>query len=195
MMSNRPARLIARALAAFAISAALAACDAPDAPRGEGSPDPATAATSPLPDAAATTVEPASPAGATTSTAGAFPATFRALGTEPFWAVHVSDETLRFMTPEDQEGTVVPFTRAAAGDDEVALDAVLEGRKLHLVGRIAECSDGMSDRVYPYTITITLDDETLNGCARPMEGLFVLHCSESVSGLRRMQKPQSRYCR
>lgn len=169
MIATRPARSFAHALAVFAASAALAACGAPETPRRDAPAEPAAPAESASPGAAATTVDPAPPSTAGAGTAASFPLTFRALGTEPFWAVHVNDATLRFMTPEDQEGTVVPFTRAPAADDEVALDAMLKGRELHLLGRIAECSDGMSDRVYPYTITLTLDGETMNGCARPME--------------------------
>lgn len=152
--------------AALAFVAILAACQAQDAPERKAATEVSQpAASEPADDPTAT----AAPDGAS-EVPGAFPASFRALGTEPFWAIHVSDGTLRYMTPENQEGTVVPFTRIPAGDGEVSLDAVLNGRKLHLAGRIAECSDGMSDRVYPFTVTVTLGDGTLEGCARPIEG-------------------------
>lgn len=167
MSLPHPARLAIGTVSALGAAAALAACNPQNAPRGGTTPEPAASAATASPDTVATAAEP----GATiTPAATAFPATFRALGTEPFWAVHIGEGTLRYMTPQDQDGTVVPFTRKPAADDEVAIDAVLNGKDLHLSGRIAECSDGMSDRIYPFTITIKLGDEELKGCARPSEG-------------------------
>lgn len=98
-----------------------------------------------------------------------FPTSFRALGTEPFWALHVSDERMRYSTPEDQEGQSVPFTREVAADREVMLKAELDGKPLVLTGRIAECSDGMSDREYPFTVELRIGNEIRKGCGRPIE--------------------------
>lgn len=94
-----------------------------------------------------------------------FPASFRAVGTEPFWAVHVGDDRLRYLTPEDQQGESVPFVREQTPKGEMAVTAEVDGKALMLTGRIEECSDGMSDRVYPYTVTLRLGEDTEQGCA------------------------------
>ena len=98
-----------------------------------------------------------------------FPRSFRALGTEPFWAIHVSEGRLRYMTPENQEGIAAEVTWEQTAQDRMALAATVDGKALTLRGRIEPCSDGMSDRIYPYSVTLTLGEETRQGCARPIE--------------------------
>ena len=98
-----------------------------------------------------------------------FPQSFRALGTEPFWAVHVSKGKLRYMTPEDQEGRQIEIQREQTEGDELALSGTLEGETLTLSVTEEPCSDGMSDRSYPFAATLRLGEATLKGCARPTE--------------------------
>lgn len=98
-----------------------------------------------------------------------FPTSFRALGTEPFWALHVSDGRMRYTTPEDQEGKSVPYTREETGPGQVSLTATLDGQSLVLSGQIAPCSDGMSDREYPFTVELKIGAEIRHGCGRPIE--------------------------
>jgi len=100
---------------------------------------------------------------------GGFPLSFRALGTEPFWAIHVSDGRLRYMTPDDPQGQVLEYSREQTSRDAIALRATLNEKELLLSGRIGECSDGMSDRSYPFTISLRIGDEMRHGCARPTE--------------------------
>lgn len=126
----------------------------------------------PAPEPTETTPEPTTgPAPVLTALPGEsrFPQSFRALGTEPFWAVHVSEGKLRYMTPEDQEGRQIDIQREQTEGDELALTGTLEGEALTLSVTVEPCSDGMSDRNYPFAATLRLGEATLNGCARPTE--------------------------
>lgn len=89
----------------------------------------------------------------------------RALGTEPFWGVDITPQTLVY-SAIDHPGLTAPnpgptiqgttAVYAASGPDGVMLVVTLIA---------TECSDGMSDRVYPLTARVELGSETLNGCA------------------------------
>jgi uncharacterized membrane protein len=165
-MSHSLHRSLAALVALAPATLALAACNAENAPvpapSALASEDPAA------PSATESIAEDPFVADPAESEAG-FPTSFRALGTEPFWALHVSDGRMRYTTPEDQEGKSVPYTRDVTADHEVALRAELDGKPLVLTGRIAECSDGMSDREYPFAVELRIGDELRNGCGRPIE--------------------------
>lgn len=85
-------------------------------------------------------------------------------GTEPFWGGTVRDETFTYSTPEDMEGTQIAVTRFA-GRGGLSFSGELEGRALDLAITPAECSDGMSDRTYPFVATLQLGTEQREGCA------------------------------
>ena len=92
------------------------------------------------------------------------PAAFRALGTEPFWSASVAGTKLSYTTPEDQQGKSIAVTRSD-GATRATLSGILAGAKLALEVTPGKCSDGMSDRVYPFTATLTIGGETRHGCA------------------------------
>ena len=97
----------------------------------------------------------------------------RFTGTEPFWAGQVSGAKLTYSTPEDQDGTEIAVERFA-GRGGLSFGGTLEGGKFEMVVTPLECSDGMSDRTYPFTVTLEIGEETRNGCgwteARPFQG-------------------------
>ena len=66
---------------------------------------------------------------------------YRASGTEPFWSLTIGARTMRFEAP-GRPTVSVPTPRV-----------------IH-----RQCSDGMSDRVYPDTVTVTVDGRTFKGC-------------------------------
>ena len=84
-------------------------------------------------------------------------------GTEPFWSGEVADRTLTYKTPEDQAGKVTMVERFA-GRGGISFNGVLDGAELEMMVTPLECSDGMSDRSYPFTVTLKIGDETRNGC-------------------------------
>ena len=89
------------------------------------------------------------------------------LGTEPFWSVDITPGgdafTARYSTPENIDGLQFPVTRFA-GNNGVGFSGELSGAPVQIAVTPGECSDGMSDRTYPYTTTIAMGDATLFGC-------------------------------
>ncbi|WP_239805028.1 hypothetical protein [Croceicoccus hydrothermalis] len=102
-----------------------------------------------------------------------FTRNFRAIGTDPYWAAHVTDGRLRYMTPEDQEGVTVDAKQISPADqrDSIELSGMIGDVPFTLSGRIEPCTDGLSDREYPYSVTFERDGESMTGCARPTDSL------------------------
>ena len=93
------------------------------------------------------------------------PATFTALGTEPFWSARVDSATLTYSTPEAPEPKPVPVIRTD-GEDRATFTATADGKTLVLEIALGTCSDGMSDAVYPMTAIRRLGEDMQRGCAR-----------------------------
>lgn len=87
----------------------------------------------------------------------------RFTGTEPFWGGQVGGGTLTYSTPENQEGAQIAVERFA-GRGGVSFTGELEGAPLEMMATPLECSDGMSDRTYPFTVTLKIGEDTRNGC-------------------------------
>jgi uncharacterized membrane protein len=94
-------------------------------------------------------------------------------GTEPFWGGQVRGSALTYTTPENPEGTTITIDRFA-GRGGLSFSGVLEQADLEMTVTPMRCSDGMSDRVYPFTVMLKIGEETRNGCAwsdkHPFEG-------------------------
>jgi uncharacterized membrane protein len=92
------------------------------------------------------------------------PLPLQCLGTEPFWSVTIRSRFRATYSDPETQGrnySVVNFTR-------IGRDARF---RLAGAGRsrieARQCSDGMSDNIYPYTAKIRLPDgRTLDGCCR-----------------------------
>jgi uncharacterized membrane protein len=91
-------------------------------------------------------------------------AVLRFTGTEPFWGGVVADGRLTWTTPENIDGVTIAVTRFA-GRAGLSFSGTLEGQGFDLAVTPGECSDGMSDRTYPFTATVKLGTQQLNGCA------------------------------
>lgn len=89
----------------------------------------------------------------------------RALGTEPFWSVDVGPGGLAY------EGVDRPREVAPRGEVQlmgtmaVFTGATDKGRTITVTLIDTDCSDGMSDRLYPLTARVEIGGETLQGCA------------------------------
>lgn len=119
-----------------------------------------------------TAAPPAGPAadgaGAATAAASAagFPAALQALGNEPFWSVQVDGSRLHWSSPDKPDGLSAEVQRREQ-DGVLTLTGSLEGKPVTLEVRAGQCSDGMSDTVYPWQASWRQGDTTLGGCARP----------------------------
>ena len=88
----------------------------------------------------------------------------RFTGTEPFWGGEVTGKALTYTTPEDQDGEVIAVERFA-GRGGIAFSGLLNGADFEMMVTPLECSDGMSDRTYPFTVTLEIGEDKRNGCA------------------------------
>ncbi|WP_120717514.1 COG3650 family protein [Tsuneonella amylolytica] len=85
-------------------------------------------------------------------------------GTEPFWAGTVTGSALTYSTPERPDGDTVKVERFA-GRGGVSWTGVFDGARLALAVTPGDCSDGMSDRRFPFFATIKIRGEQRSGCA------------------------------
>jgi len=97
----------------------------------------------------------------------------RFTGTEPFWGGEVSGNTLTYSTPEEPDGVAIEVERFA-GRGGISFSGRLDGAPFDMTVTPLRCSDGMSDRTYPFAVTLEVAQETRSGCAwsdrRPFEG-------------------------
>lgn len=92
------------------------------------------------------------------------PATITAIGTEPFWSVHIEKGVLTYNTPEIPVGIEAPVGRKDQADRTV-FSATIDGAPLVLEVTYGDCSDGMSDTNYPMAVTRRIGDDIQHGCA------------------------------
>lgn len=85
-------------------------------------------------------------------------------GTEPFWGGVAQGGMATYTTPEDPAGRAFPVERFA-GNNGLGFSGSLEGASFDLTITPGQCSDGMSERSYPYTATLLLGGEQRQGCA------------------------------
>ena len=99
--------------------------------------------------------------------------TIHFLGTEPFWGGSTTGTQLTYETPENIEGTTFPVERFT-GQGGLGLSGRLEGAPFDMTVTPGACSDAMSDRTYPYTVTLRIGEDMRRGCAwtdaQPFEG-------------------------
>jgi uncharacterized membrane protein len=88
----------------------------------------------------------------------------RFTGTEPFWGGQVSGQALTYTTPENQSGEMIAVDRFG-GRNGISFSGELGGMPFVLAVTPGQCSDGMSDRRYPFTVTLQVKGEQREGCA------------------------------
>ena len=89
-----------------------------------------------------------------------------ARGTEPFWALHITDGTKFRLTRPDQPDLVAEAPGAAVEPGRAVWVAKTpDGRQLTVTLYQSDCSDGMSDLRYPMAAEVAMTHERLSGCA------------------------------
>ena len=91
-------------------------------------------------------------------------AVLRVTGTEPFWGGTVAGDTFTYTTLENQVGEAIAVTRFA-GRGGLSFSGTRAGAPLDLAITPGACSDGMSDRTYPFVATLQLGSDQRQGCA------------------------------
>ncbi len=84
-------------------------------------------------------------------------------GTEPFWGMTIADGAANYANPDHPEGYDFAVTRFA-GNNGLGFSGTLDGAAVTIALTPGQCSDGMSDRTYPFVATIAMGEETLRGC-------------------------------
>jgi uncharacterized membrane protein len=95
----------------------------------------------------------------TPSDANAQTAPYRAVGTEPFWALTIDAHWMKFEAP-DQRSVTVATPRVIHG----FAGEIYQTRRIGVNTVHKACSDGMSDRTYPDTVQVTVDGRQYRGC-------------------------------
>jgi len=90
--------------------------------------------------------------------------TVRFTGTEPFWGGQVNGTLLTYSTPEKPDGDAITVKRFA-GRGGVSWSGTWADKAFRLAVTEGSCSDGMSDRTYPFTATLEVGGEQRQGCA------------------------------
>lgn len=99
----------------------------------------------------------------------AFRGSFDARGTEPFWAARITPEGITVMQPDRPPATAPNHGPRMAGPQ--AVWASLAGEEPVVVAMVEQdCSDGMSDHVYPYAAEVQLGEQSFVGCAERAAG-------------------------
>jgi len=84
-------------------------------------------------------------------------------GTEPFWAIQIEGNEAIYSNPEHPEGLAFAVARFT-GNNGLGLSGTLFAEPVTITLTPGQCSDGMSDRTFPYVATVALGEETLRGC-------------------------------
>ncbi|WP_234027424.1 COG3650 family protein [Aurantiacibacter arachoides] len=91
-------------------------------------------------------------------------AVIKLVGTEPFWGGRVQGTTFTYSTLENSDGEAIAVTRFA-GRGGVSFSGTRGGAAVDLAITPGTCSDGMSDRTYPFVATLQIGSEQRQGCA------------------------------
>lgn len=96
---------------------------------------------------------------------------FKAVGTEPFWGIEFSNDSIKFMFPEkDLNFSIASVEPKKAMDANVISYSVQSDTlKFDLTIQQEKCSDGMSDKTFNYSVKGSLQRGSgstivLNGC-------------------------------
>jgi heat shock protein HslJ len=98
-------------------------------------------------------------AGACLPIPGPPPPPYHAVGTEPFWNLLIDERNLTF-TLAGSQPALQPTPKAIHGfAGEIYQTPRINVNIVH-----GQCSDGMSDRIFPDKVQVTVDGHRFNGC-------------------------------
>ena len=86
-------------------------------------------------------------------------------GTEPFWSVVLAGPEMIYEGLDRPEQRAPRPEPVVQGTTATWTSETTQGSPLTVTLMETECSDGMSDRIYPLTARVEISGEVLNGCA------------------------------
>ncbi len=84
---------------------------------------------------------------------------YHGVDTEPFWNLLIDEHNITFVQPEQQ-----PITQPTPKSIVGVAGEIYQTPRINVNIVHGTCSDGMSDRVYPDKIQVTVDGRQFNGC-------------------------------
>ena len=87
------------------------------------------------------------------------PPPYHAIGTEPVWNLLIDERDLTFTQPDTQPIRQRPPNAIVGIAGEIYQTPRINVNIVH-----GQCSDGMSDRIYPDKVQVTVDGKRFNGC-------------------------------
>jgi uncharacterized membrane protein len=81
------------------------------------------------------------------------------VGNEPFWNLLIDEHDITFVQPE-QPPIRQPAPKVIVG----IAGEIYQTPRINVNIVHAQCSDGMSDRVYPDKVQVTVDGKRFDGC-------------------------------
>ncbi|MDQ3077939.1 MAG: META domain-containing protein [Pseudomonadota bacterium] len=94
-------------------------------------------------------------------------ARFRAVGTEPFWDLTIGRDLVF-----TDRGTGVAVSEPAPPAINGFAGEIYQGRRINVNIVHGQCSDGMSDRIYPDTVEVRVDGRAYRGCGGPAAAAY-----------------------
>ncbi len=87
------------------------------------------------------------------------------MGVEPFWHINLSFDKLAWFEPS-KEAEWYQYTNLfeVDGSYRIIAKSLRSGETIDITFREDKCSDGMSENTYPYTVSLTRDGRTYEGC-------------------------------
>lgn len=97
------------------------------------------------------------------------PYDYWALGTEPFWSAEISGQeaVIEFKGMDEESTRMFAYANPVEEDSIKVYAAVNQstGDNIRVHIKNEKCSDGMSDREYSYSVSLTMNGKTFEGCA------------------------------
>ncbi|HEV7782687.1 MAG TPA: hypothetical protein VGO58_15540 [Chitinophagaceae bacterium] len=92
---------------------------------------------------------------------------FTGFGNEPFWSVYVIKDSKIVFHPADDPDTEVPYVTATTPANNITqYISVSENISIELTIAKKGCSDGMSETIHPYEVSLLVNKIKYSGCGR-----------------------------
>jgi uncharacterized membrane protein len=93
-------------------------------------------------------------------------------GNEPFWSVEIDKgNKITFSSPNLKEPVSVPYVESVMANDTREYHIQSEATKLDITISPQFCSDGMSDFLYEYKVTVKYNKKDYSGCGTMLSAL------------------------
>jgi uncharacterized membrane protein len=95
----------------------------------------------------------------------------RVMGTEPFWSLDITPASLTFTPMEGARQVANNSGPVVQGDMATWSSQTQAGVAVQVVTTLKDCSDGMSDRIYPLSAAVKVGANSFTGCAASLRAL------------------------